>query len=620
MRRSAMVMATAALLFGAVEPAFASDELPDSGSSLVQVFVDTEADIEALVRALRPRGVQAGRGRRNDPARIDATPAERAELRATGFRIGATIETPEARRGRRRARRAARDRQLARSTTPRTACRRAGPPSPRPARPSSSARTSSRTTPARSSTSRRTTRRPASGHHHRVPARRWRCRSRAPTASTARRPNMPRFIDTDPTPDEYMYNRQLIRLTRRRRADPGRPDDGARRRQHGRGGHFKVTSGSASTLPPHVAGYQQGFFNRYQDPTENRAQLDKLAAEFPNLVTAVNLPNLTNGYQRKSQAILGALAGDRARRSSRSPTRRRSLAAAEAPGRSSSPPRTGATRAATRSPPSSSPARRERAAAVAVDRQGDQVTSPPTPPAPSPARPPRSSPRSTPSPAAARARDGHHLPRQRGRRHRAAAREGQPDGLPQRSRDVRAARSSSACTASARIRDGTKVGVFLFCQQHAREWTTGLTCLETAERLVENYATDPETKKLLDNVEVFISPNVNPDGGALLDVRLRRRSASNMTNHCAGHGQLRPGRPQHLGRRPEPQQRRVLAASTATSARRRAAPATPTPARRSTPSRRRATRSGSRTRSRTSSSRTTSTPSAATSCGRRAPT
>ena len=48
-------------------------------------------------------------------------------------------------------------------------------------------------------------------------------------------------------------------------------------------------------LPPHVAGYQQGFFNRYQDPTENRAQLDRLAAEFPTLVTAVNLPHLSPG-------------------------------------------------------------------------------------------------------------------------------------------------------------------------------------------------------------------------------------------------------------------------------------------------------------------------------------
>ena len=45
-------------------------------------------------------------------------------------------------------------------------------------------------------------------------------------------------------------------------------------------------------------------------------------------------------------------------------------------------------------------------------------------------------------------------------------------------------------------RDGAKTGVFIYCQQHAREWVTPITCLETAERLVRNYATDPTTKDL----------------------------------------------------------------------------------------------------------------------------
>jgi hypothetical protein len=81
------------------------------------------------------------------------------------------------------------------------------------------------------------------------------------------------------------------------------------------------------------------------------------------------------------------------------------------------------------------------------------------------------------------------------------------------------------------VRDGSKVGVYLYCQQHAREWTTGLSCVETAERLVRNYATDAETKKLMDNVEVFIVANINPDGGhySMYDFAAQRR---NMTNHC----------------------------------------------------------------------------------------
>ena len=40
---------------------------------------------------------------------------------------------------------------------------------------------------------------------------------------------------------------------------------------------------------------------------------------------------------------------------------------------------------------------------------------------------------------------------------------------------------------------GRKVGVFLYCQQHAREWATPLTCLETAEQLLRNYGIDKTT-------------------------------------------------------------------------------------------------------------------------------
>ena len=80
-------------------------------------------------------------------------------------------------------------------------------------------------------------------------------------------------------------------------------------------------------------------------------------------------------------------------------------------------------------------------------------------------------------------------------------------------------------------RDGSKVGVFIYCQQHAREWVTPITCLETAERLLRNYATDPQTKELVDNLDVFIIPSVNPDGShySLYDNNNQRR---NMVNHC----------------------------------------------------------------------------------------
>ena len=83
-------------------------------------------------------------------------------------------------------------------------------------------------------------------------------------------------------------------------------------------------------------------------------------------------------------------------------------------------------------------------------------------------------------------------------------------------------------------RDGSKVGVFLYCQEHAREWGTPVVCMETAERIVRNYATDPETKALVDNLDIFIVPSINADGSAysLYDFNSQRR---NMVNYCASN-------------------------------------------------------------------------------------
>jgi hypothetical protein len=82
-----------------------------------------------------------------------------------------------------------------------------------------------------------------------------------------------------------------------------------------------------------------------------------------------------------------------------------------------------------------------------------------------------------------------------------------------------------------KTRDGSKVGIYLFCQQHAREWVTPITCLETAERLLRNYGTDPITTDLVDNLDIFILPSANPDGAhySFYNFQSQRK---NMTNHC----------------------------------------------------------------------------------------
>ena len=172
-------------------------------------------------------------------------------------------------------------------------------------------------------------------------------------------------------------------------------------------------------------------------------------------------------------------------------------------------------------------------------------------------------------------------------------------------------------------RSNNAVGVFLYCQQHAREWVTPITCLETAERLVRNYATDPTTKEYVDKLNIFILPSVNPDGGhyAFHDNSVQRK---NMKIYCAPNSHQRHERLRRAAARPgastSTATTRSARCSTAMTEPARTARTRPSPARPRRPRRRSRTSTGSATRSRASSSPTTSTPTAATSCGRRART
>ena len=81
-------------------------------------------------------------------------------------------------------------------------------------------------------------------------------------------------------------------------------------------------------------------------------------------------------------------------------------------------------------------------------------------------------------------------------------------------------------------RDGSRIGVLAYSQEHAREWATPLVTLEFAERLLANANTDPETRQLLEQVDVFVLPTTNPDGAnySFNDFNFQRR---NMVDHCA---------------------------------------------------------------------------------------
>jgi hypothetical protein len=64
---------------------------------------------------------------------------------------------------------------------------------------------------------------------------------------------------------------------------------------------------------------------------------------------------------------------------------------------------------------------------------------------------------------------------------------------------------------------------------------TPLTCLETAEQLLRNYAIDRRTRRLVDNLDIFILPSSNPDGShySIHNFSQQRR---NMTNYCVEGG------------------------------------------------------------------------------------
>ena len=115
-------------------------------------------------------------------------------------------------------------------------------------------------------------------------------------------------IDPDTTPDTYIEHRQLVRI-----GDVGTSDPAAPTRIRIGSSSGQTKEGAVSTwlgggLPPMADGFLKDFTTHYMDPTEVYGRFRELAAEFPNIAKLITLPNKTNGYQRKAQANMsGAL-------------------------------------------------------------------------------------------------------------------------------------------------------------------------------------------------------------------------------------------------------------------------------------------------------------------------
>jgi len=282
-----------------------------------------------------------------------------------------------------------------------------------------------------------------------------------------------------------------------------------------------VNSWIGGGLPPVADGYLKGFVTHYMDPVEAKQRINALAAEFPDLAEIVNLPHPTNGYQRKAMATMAGMTGIGNLPSSQQLSQAVVLFS-KAWGHEGG----NDIQAEFLDPQAAN-------APLTVSVTGNRITV-------------RLASGSTGALAgtAAQVRDAINYDPAAGALVTAYTWAGnpgagivQPRAMVSLSDFLRAPASvprgpfPEQMIRIGKHRDGSKVGVFIYCQQHAREWTTPLVCLETVERLLRNYAIDPTTQSIVDSLDIFLLPTSNPDGSlySFYDYSMQRK---NMTDYC----------------------------------------------------------------------------------------
>jgi hypothetical protein len=336
-------------------------------------------------------------------------------------------------------------------------------------------------------------------------------------------------IDPDTTPDTYIEHRELVRIGDAGTATPPRPTRIRIGSNTGATIEADVNTWLGGGLPPMGSTFISDFTTRYMDPTEVYQRFDELAAEFPNIARLIPLPYKTNGYQRKAQAT---------------------MAGTTLPGNA----------------PSGATAQSQ--AVVLTSRAwghegGNDITAefinPGLPDSPLTVtttgndllvRLGTDATGALASTAAQVVQAINANPQASAKLVALTYRGNAGAGIVQPRAKVNLSDFLTTATNAhvprgpfqysvlriGKKRDGSRVGVFLYCQQHAREWATPLTCLETAEQLLRNYAIDKETRKLVDSLDIFILPSSNPDGShySIHNFPQQRR---NMTNWCVEGGE-----------------------------------------------------------------------------------
>ena len=335
-------------------------------------------------------------------------------------------------------------------------------------------------------------------------------------------------IDTDTTPDSYVEHRILVRVGDAGSSSPGDPTLIRIGSSSGAAKEAPVERWLGGGLPPMHSSYQKDFTTRYMDPTEVYARFDQLAAEFPNIAELIPLPHKTNGYQRRAQALMAgltspALTGNLGTTAATQAV----ILTARAWGHEGGNDLTAefVNPGANDSPLSVSMVGNDLTVRLATNSAGALTST---------AAQVAAAINASPAAAAVliaqtyrgNAGAGVAQPRTKGNLSDflSTAANAHVERGPFEYSVMRITRRNGGPA-------GKKVGVFLYCQQHAREWATPLTCLETAEQLLRNYATDPATRKLVDDLEIYILPSSNPDGAhySMHNFSQQRR---NMTNWC----------------------------------------------------------------------------------------
>ena len=355
----------------------------------------------------------------------------------------------------------------------------------------------------------------------------WNTGGSTPISSTPRLMSV--NIDPDTTPDTYIEHRELVRIGDVGNPLPPRPSMIRIGSETGAFIEAPVQTWLGGGLPPMKKKFMSDFTTRYLDPTEVYGRFDELAAEFPDIAELITLPNKTNGYQRKAQANMSGLTGSGNSPQGATAQSQTVVLTSRAWGHEGGNEITAVFThpGVANSPLAVSVSGNDISVSLATDAANAASSTAAQVVAAINANPAASA---LIVALTYRGNAGAGIVQPRLKVNLSDFLTTDANGHVQRGP------FEYSVMRIGKKRDGSQVGVFLYCQQHAREWATPLTCLETAEQLLRNYAIDGRTRKLVDNLDIFILPSSNPDGAhySMYNFSQQRR---NMTNHCVVGGQ-----------------------------------------------------------------------------------